>query len=658
MNKRLRMGIALALLAFAGQAAALGLGRIEVKSRLGEPLLAEIPVISSDPTELQQLQARLASPETFRRVGLQPPSGAAADLQFSLASDARGRPVIRVTTLQPVSQAQLDFLVEVDWGQGRLVREYAAVVAPANTATAAVQPAIRAPQVAQPDTVVRAPQPVRAPPAVPVPEPPVAEPPAPPASAAQVAVAPLPVPARPEAAPAPEASAAVVPVPEAAAAETTRSYGPVKRGDTLARIAERVGLAAGNSLEQAMLGLLRANPEAFIDENINLIRRGAVLRVPQGSEVAAIPREDATAVVREQMARWRELARPVPQPIAEPAPQPSTPVASAPVVAAATPPATRGAGARPLQAAPAPAPRPVQQARLEIVPPGEGGATATRSGASAGGEGRMLQQQLQQRDEEIAARRAEVVELKERVAELEDLQRQQQSLLAMKDTELAAAQQRLAQSNAAAAAPVATTQQAAATEPATQSRSAMPWIWGGLGLLGLALLAWLFASRRGRPVDRGPAPRRFDSAALASAAPPADDALTPAPVAVEPDIAYEPESAAAPEPKAAPPVPAWHSPRAVVTTVTRGPQPHAPAVVPPVDRDADAMFAEAPGIESAVDVALPPRPVVSPQHQLQLARAYVDLGDTASARDLLRSVLQGGDADAREQAHRLLGELD
>ena len=115
--------IATALLLAAGNAWALGLGQIEVKSRRNQPLVAEIPIISTTPGELEALQARLASPETFRRVGLAPPSGVAADLQFSLGSDARGRPVIRVTSTRPVEQPVLNFLVEVDWGQGRLVRQ-------------------------------------------------------------------------------------------------------------------------------------------------------------------------------------------------------------------------------------------------------------------------------------------------------------------------------------------------------------------------------------------------------------------------------------------------------------------------------------------------------------------------------------------------------
>src|SRR5690606_16958636 len=80
----------LALVLFAGQVLALGLGRIEVKSRAGEPLLAEIQVVSSDPAELDQLRARLASPETFRRIGLAAPDAVVSGLELAVALDARG----------------------------------------------------------------------------------------------------------------------------------------------------------------------------------------------------------------------------------------------------------------------------------------------------------------------------------------------------------------------------------------------------------------------------------------------------------------------------------------------------------------------------------------------------------------------------------------
>ncbi|MEO5628531.1 MAG: hypothetical protein ABIQ62_02035, partial [Thermomonas sp.] len=162
MVKTLRIIVVTFLLLVAGNALALGLGQIEVKSRINQPLLAEIPIVSTTPGELGALQVRLASPDTFRRVGLAPPQGIAADLQFSLGNDARGRPVIRVTTVAPVNQAVLNFLIEVDWGQGRLVREYSALIDAPRTASAPLQPAISAPVVAAPNMVQRpvAPAPV------------------------------------------------------------------------------------------------------------------------------------------------------------------------------------------------------------------------------------------------------------------------------------------------------------------------------------------------------------------------------------------------------------------------------------------------------------------------------------------------------------------
>ena len=81
--------LALALAITAGPASALGLGQLQVKSKPGQPLVAEIPIISSDPTELQGLQVQLASPEAFRRVGLEPPQGAASSLHFSAVAISR-----------------------------------------------------------------------------------------------------------------------------------------------------------------------------------------------------------------------------------------------------------------------------------------------------------------------------------------------------------------------------------------------------------------------------------------------------------------------------------------------------------------------------------------------------------------------------------------
>ena len=666
MVRTLRIAIASALLLAAGNAWALGLGQIEVKSRRNQPLLAEIPIISTTPGELEALQARLASPETFRRVGLSPPTGVAANLQFSLGSDARGRPVIRVTTVAPVDQAVLNFLIEVDWGQGRLVREYSALVDAPRTASAPLQPAISAPVVAAPNVVQRPatqapalpvppqPKPV---PATPVPAPQPQAEPAPPA----VAIAPLPS-AQPAAEPAPSPVAAA-PAPVATA---PAQYGPVKRGETLSRIAGSLGLD-GFSLDQTMLALLRANPDAFLGDNINRIKRGAVLRVPGSDERSGVNADEAALVVREQMQQWRQARRPVAQPesteAAAAAPtdkQPSAAgTATRSVEAGETTAAAKPTAPKPATAAPR-----RQQARLEIVPPSAPGkATGTRSGTNAGGEGSMLQQQLRQKDEDIAAKAAEIGELKERVAELEKLKQQQDQLLSMKDSELAAAQQRLADARTAAAAPPAapaTTAQAAQAAQAAlpaeqpQSSSPMPWLWGSLGLVVMALLAWLFVRRTPKTTPKSSPRRGFDSSTLAAsmAAPTLDDAPTveanadvdvdtPPPAAAEPapattvvDLADVPGT---PAPRAE--APNWHS-----GWVKTTPPPPAPA-----DAPVPRFVPQEPD--------LPPPPQASVEQRMKLARAFLDIGDEHSAKELLRELLDGPDPAARTEAARMLREL-
>lgn len=669
MVRTLRIAIASALLLAAGNAWALGLGQIEVKSRRNQPLLAEIPIISVTPGELEALQARLASPDTFRRVGLSPPTGAAANLQFSLGSDARGRPVIRVTTVAPVDQAVLNFLIEVDWGQGRLVREYSALVDAPRTASAPLQPAISAPVVAAPNVVQR---PVAQAPAVPVPPQPAPVPVAPvpaPEPAAEpapppVAVAPLP-PAQPVAEPAP------APVVAAPAAAAPAQYGPVKQGETLSKIAGVLGLG-GYSLDQTMLALLRANPDAFLGDNINRIKRGSVLRVPGGDERSGVSADEAALVVREQMQQWRQARRPVVQPektvVADNTSANDASAGSAPTRSAkpAEKPVEKPAAAAPV-AKPA-APKPVaaaprrQQARLEIVPPSAPGkATGTRSGANAGGEGSMLQQQLRQKDEDIAAKAAEIGELKERVAELEKLKQQQDQLLSMKDSELASAQQRLADARkAAAAAPAtpaaaATTQAAQTAQPAEklQSSNPMPWLWGGLAFVGMALLAWLFVRRGSRSPAKAPPRRGFDSEALAASmvAPSADDASqediaprenivpvveeAPAPATTVVDLADVP-AASAPRNE----TPNWHS--GWVKAAAPPPPP------PPVEAPKPRFVPEAPDL---------PPPQASVEQRMKLARAFLDIGDDHSAKELLRELLDGPDPAMRAEAARMLREL-
>ena len=586
--RNLRLLAGLVLLLLSSTAMALGLGEIRVKSQPGQPFLAEIPIISSQPGELEHLQARLASPTTFERVGLPRPDGLVSALNFAVALDAQGQAVVRVTSSEPVQVAAVNFLVEVDWGQGRLVREYSALVDAPDALAVAGQPLIQAPLPPPSNAIVREPR--LATPASP--ETPVAAP-------------------SPAAAPPPQpepAAVAVTPPPSPAPSVPTApgdTQVEVQRGQALSNIAREH--AQGYSLDQAMLALLRANPEAFIGGNINRLKQGAVLRVPQSAEIAQLDEAEAAALVRNQVAEWRQARRPVPQPVD------ATPV-------------TRSTE-RPVAAAAQPA-----QARLEIAPPAASAATraGTQSGIDAEGEGDMLaNQQLTLTKEELAAREAEVQELRTQVAELESLKKQQADLIAMKDSELAAAQQRLAQSQGETAQPL--------------------WLWGGLGLLVAGLVvAWLISRRRAV----APRPRSgYDHAALAAAMPVPGNppvsrdeqaALQEASlqeVAVQVDAEVEDIAAQIPAEAPGKPSPAVAHPAAAVPAWTA-------AATKPTWHTGDV----------AVGVA-PLNTAPAGRERLELAIAYLDLGDVETARDLLHEVIDGDDAGAREEAVQLLHEL-
>src|SRR5690606_18465568 len=368
--------VATALLLISSSALALGLGQIRVLSGPGQPLLAEIPIISNQPGELENARVRLASAETFARVGLQPPSGLVRELDFEITADAQGRAVVRVTSDRPVDVAALSFLVEVDWGQGRLVREYSALVDAPQSAVAIEAPVIEAPQALPSDMIVREPEPA------PLPSLPAAEP------LPEPAPAPAPAPA-PVRAPSP-------PTPVAASAAPGETLARVERGQTLSHVVAGMD-RGGYSREQAMVALLRANPEAFIGGNIHRVRAGAELRMPDAGDFADAA--SARAAVSEQTARWRQLSQPVPQPVlAGVDGQDGGTPAAAPAAPAATAAAASGA-------------------RLEIAPAAAAeGTQAATSGLGSGGEGDMLaNEQLRQAQEDLATRDSELQELRSRV---------------------------------------------------------------------------------------------------------------------------------------------------------------------------------------------------------------------------------------------------
>src|SRR5882724_8002045 len=124
-----KLSLVIALALIGGNAFALGLGSIQVKSGLNQPLDAEIGVTADSPAEASGLTVNLASAEDFQRVGLSR-ARVSMPIDFSVATNGRGQPVIKLTTKDIVREPFLDFLVEVNWPNGKLLREYTVLLDP------------------------------------------------------------------------------------------------------------------------------------------------------------------------------------------------------------------------------------------------------------------------------------------------------------------------------------------------------------------------------------------------------------------------------------------------------------------------------------------------------------------------------------------------
>ena len=522
----LKLSVAMALLLGSSQTMALGLGQLQVKSGLNQPLVAEIPIFAAMPGEVDNLSVRLASPESFERVGLTRPGYLTANLSFSVGKNARGQNVIMVTSSGKFIEPFLSFLIEADWGRGSVTKEYTALIDPPYMAKVIVRP-MEAPTVAvSPIQYVAPPEPTL-PPIVlrpePEPAPVVAEQPAAaplifepvpePRLAAPVAVAPEPVVAARESAPTyfPPVPAPK-PIVQAPVPETnpspTGAYGPVATGKTLWSIAEEVRPDASVTIKQMMVSLLRANPEAFEGDNVNKLKRGSVLRIPGRDEASILTNEQAAALVAEQSTNLRAQRQPVPQPSETVADNSAVdPINPQPVIAAP-----------PLAAKPKPKPAIAKvskpKARLEIVPPsGKTTAKAAQSGAAAAG-GTELRAELTQAREDIAVRDSEISELKSRVTDLESQQTDTQKLIAMKDSQLKALQDELGKPKVTAPAvePAPLAAAKTGTPAAADVPAAAPDLWymnpmlhyGAGGLLLLGGLVWFLRRSKNKPQDDEP----------------------------------------------------------------------------------------------------------------------------------------------------------
>jgi pilus assembly protein FimV len=463
------------LVPLAAQAA--GLGKLTVLSNLGQPLRAEIDVVAVEKNEMDTLGVRLATIDSYLQNNLPYPSPALG-LKLALEKRASGQPYIRATTVQPVNEPFVDVLVELTWNGGRILRAYTALLdpptyTPEEPAVAAV-PETPAPQ--QPSASMPAPepqvqtqlgsefQPAEEP--APVELPPLPEGAAqPPRTAAQAPSEMAPGEMAPgemapgemvpgEMAPPPPAAMPAAPAmpPEEAgmAPELQVETHEVKRGDTLSEIALQYK-PQDVSLEQMLVVLFRNNPEAFSGKNMNRLKTGPVLSLPDPSEAGAVDVQEARREVRVQVADWNAYKQRLAEATGMAAPMPD----QAGQAAGGTitgPVEDTGAAAQ-------------AQAR-EVLRLSKGD---TPGGSVA------AQERIRNLEEELAAREKTIDEQNTRVAKLEKTIKDMQSLLDIKSKQGADLQsQATAPAGVAPAAPEPKPAMPSMPEPATPELPAAP----------------------------------------------------------------------------------------------------------------------------------------------------------------------------------------
>ena len=392
--KRSSRALAL-LLTLPSAAFALGLGDIHLISSLNSPLDAEIEITDVAPDEVNTVRAQLAPREVFSQNGIDYPTYLTS-VQLRTVDTPDGRHVIKIKSSDAITDPFITLLINVTWSHGQLVREYTMLLDPPvytpreSAAGAPVSAPVTGAETRAGGIARGAETPApaaAAPSATSAPEPAQAAP----AEAAAPAPSAPPEPSAPPA----RASTSSAPAPGAAAPEQGGKH-LVERGETLSEISSGLTGASANSARTRswMLAIYQANPRAF-DQNMNVMRAGAVLRIPEAAAAEAVTPAEANAEIERQFAAWRSNTR------------------------------AAGAGAG------TSAGRGSQPGRLHLVTPAEG------ASAGAGTE----------------ANSAEVGALKGRVHDLEGQLAESKRLLDLKNQDLARLQSELAAKQAPATAP-------------------------------------------------------------------------------------------------------------------------------------------------------------------------------------------------------------
>ncbi|MDQ7911979.1 FimV/HubP family polar landmark protein [Pseudomonas sp. 102515] len=402
--QKLVRAIAAASALMSGAAQALSLGEIHLNSALNQPFDATIDLSDLRDLGTADLRPNLASVEEFGKAGVDR-AFFLNDLKFT-PELRNGRTVIRVTSARPVREPYLNFLLEVNWPSGRILREY----------TVLLDPPLYTPQAAAAPFAPQVPATPRA----------------------RTTTPSAPRPATPPAAPAPSAT------------QTPGTY-TTERRDTLWEVAARNRPASSVTVDQTMLAIQDLNPDAFIDRNINLMKSGQVLRLPDQAQAGTRPQREAVAEIARQTRAWKQGGEGAP---------------------AGTPRRQVDASAQPSgnEASTPAAPKD----NLKLL----SGQPAGRAGESSGGKGsdQSLADRLAVTQESLDTTRRENDELKSRLGDLQSQLDKLQKIMQLKDAQLARMQANMANPQAAGqpAQPPATPEAAAPVTPAPVENTPAP----------------------------------------------------------------------------------------------------------------------------------------------------------------------------------------
>lgn len=274
--KQISLAVCLALMPIQGFAA--GLGKLNVNSGLGEPLRAEIELLSLTPDELASLSAVVAPEEAYAVQGI-PRLSIHNNIRVEIAKATDGSPILKLYSAQPISDPYLDMLIQVDWSSGRLLREYTILLDPPEYKTAIKE------AVSEPSSIINKP-----------------------ASSVSAATA----------SSTQQTAESAVATKSKTTKSTTKSK-PIQdlasetsvetaqvttqRGDSLAAIARQVK-PDGVSLDQMLVGLFEANKQAFVDGNMNRLKVGQILKVPAKEALLATDSQQASREVKLHSSNW------------------------------------------------------------------------------------------------------------------------------------------------------------------------------------------------------------------------------------------------------------------------------------------------------------------------------------------------------------------